>query len=310
MRRLLVSLVSCVCLLLLGVAPSLAAQEASPGAAASPLSALGLPEIQVTITASGFEGIPASLEAGRYLVTATAADGVDAGRAVGFVQPQGMSVDDFLGALMGGGDGGSDMGSPAADAEEGDGGDSMMLPPFVYDAVMAGGTTAGGATVLDLTPGEWFAWGDDPSLPVEPATFEVTGDMPTDLTEPESTATISMTEYSLDVSAGQLTAGEQVVRIENTGQQPHFIDLVRAPEGYTVEQAQAAIEGEMAGTPMADMGMAEEVATTQTQSTGTSTWTSWNLEPGVYLMMCYFPDASDGAPHAAHGMYSAFEIAG
>lgn len=308
MRRLLVTSISIICLLVLGMAPALAAEEASPGAASSSLTSLGLPELQVTLTPKGFEGIPGSLPAGRYLVTATAAEGVEPGRAVGFVQPQGMSVDDFLGALMGGG--GSDMGSPEASAPDQGAAGDMMLPPFVFDAVMAGGAMAGGsATVIDLTPGDWFAWGDDPSLPVEPVVFDVTGEMPTDLAEPASSATISMTEYSIAVSEGELAAGEQIIHIDNIGQQPHFIDLVRAPEGYTVEQATAAFEGEMAGTPPSDMGMEDDIATTQTQSTGTSMWTTWNLEPGVYVMMCFFPDAGDGAPHAMHGMYAVIEVA-
>lgn len=308
MRRHLFSALSVACLLLLSITPSLAAQDATPSSQASPFASLGLPELNVTITQNGFEGIPESLTAGRYLVTATAAEGVDPARAVGFVQPRGMSVDDFLEALMGGA---PDMGSPDASATEGgDGGDTMMLPPFVYDAVMAGGASAGTSTVLDLTPGEWFAWGDDPSLPVEPVTFEVTGDMPADLVTPESTATISLGEYVIEVTAGELAAGPQVVQIDNIGAQPHFIDLVKAPDGYTVEQAQAAFEGEMSGTPVADMGRAQDIATTQTQTNGTSIWTSWDLEPGVYLMMCYFPDMGDGAPHAMHGMYTAFEVAG
>ncbi len=47
-------------------APAVGAQDATPE---SGLAALGLPTLEVTVTAQGYEGIPASLEAGRYLVT-------------------------------------------------------------------------------------------------------------------------------------------------------------------------------------------------------------------------------------------------
>jgi uncharacterized cupredoxin-like copper-binding protein len=32
------------------------------------------------------------------------------------------------------------------------------------------------------------------------------------------------------------------------------------------------------------------------------------VEPGVYTLVCFFPDETDGAPHAAHGMVAQFEV--
>ena len=74
--------------------PSVAAQ-------ASDLASLGYPTLDVTITADGFEGIPETLPAGRYLLNATAADGADGG-AIAFLSPYEMSADEFF-AFLGGG---------------------------------------------------------------------------------------------------------------------------------------------------------------------------------------------------------------
>ena len=48
------------------------AQQATP--AAGPFADLGLPELDITVTATGYEGIPDQIEAGRYLLTVTATE--------------------------------------------------------------------------------------------------------------------------------------------------------------------------------------------------------------------------------------------
>jgi hypothetical protein len=76
--------------------------------------------------------------------------------------------------------------TPDAMAAEGtaeaSGGDEGA-PAFFYQSKIAGGGFSGPGqstqVVLDLTPGEWVAWGDDPSAPQQPVIFEATGEMPT-----------------------------------------------------------------------------------------------------------------------------------
>ena len=78
------------------MAPTATAQEATPGAA-SPFADLGLPTLDVTVTGTGYEGIPESIEAGRYLVTATAAEHAgEFGGGVAFIQAAGMTGDEFI----------------------------------------------------------------------------------------------------------------------------------------------------------------------------------------------------------------------
>ncbi len=123
------------------LAPGMAAMAAAQGdtaatatASASGLDTLGLPELNITITANGFEGVPSTTPAGRYLVTA---NGSDPYVQVNFLQPTGMSVDDFLHALQGGSasPASGESGTPAS----GYGGGDMAPPAFFYKFLIAGG---------------------------------------------------------------------------------------------------------------------------------------------------------------------------
>ena len=294
-------------------------------------SGLDLPTLDVTVTADGYEGIPDSLEAGRYLVTVTAGEDTgEFGGGVAFLQPSGMTGDEFiamLGEMMGPPEGemaATPMDSSAEASPVAGGGEMMGPPPFFFESLLAGGAYAhaGESTqvVLDLPPGSWVAWGDDPSSPQQPVAFEVTGEMPAELPEPGSGATLTMTEYAIEVTAGELTTGSYVVRVDNAGAQPHFVGIVKVRDGLTEEQLTTALDEEMqsamTGTPPAysDFNPDEEtddVAFSGTQSTGTSQWIQlMDVQAGTYVLICFFPDIKDGAPHAFHGMYEIVEIAG
>lgn len=314
MRRTFVSLLGALLLLVVGAIPAGALQDAE-----APFADLGLPELDVTITAAGFEGIGESLEAGRYVVTATATeDSGEFGSAVAFVQPSGMTAEEFLAGL------GGPPEESAGEALEGtpaEGGEEMeemggAPPPEYYASMFAGGAGVmpGETTVfvVDLTPGEWIAWGDDPSGSQEPVIFEVTGEMPADLAEPESDATLTMGEYVIGVTDGELVAGPQVLKIENSGVQPHFIASGLATVDVTEADIEAVLESEMTGTPAAvDFDPDEDFEDsfyTASQSTDTSVWIAVDLEPGTQVLLCFFPDMADGMPHAIKGMYALIEV--
>jgi hypothetical protein len=340
MRRYVFGLLAALLMIPIGFGSVAFAQDASPVSgspvAGSPFASLGLPELTITVTASGYEGIPESTPAGRYLVTLNAADdtGDMGGGGVSFVQPAGMSGQDFVDALtqMQGGapdamaaectpDAMSMEGSPAAMATEGSpaaGGD-QGAPAFFYQSKIAGGAFSGPGQstqiVLDLTPGEWVAWGDDPEAPQQPVVFEATGEMPTDLPEPAADVTLTMAEYSITVTEGQFSAGPQVVRVDNVGEQPHFVFGGHGPEGLTDADVEAILQADMTGTP-ATNGIDPEtdfqdVFGTGTQSMGTTQWVYVpDVPAGPLLLLCFLPDLGDGMPHALHGMYAIVEVAG
>jgi hypothetical protein len=285
------------------------------------LASTGLPTLDVTINVDGFEGIPDTLEAGRYLINATvAADVGEEGAAIAFLQPYNMTADEFFGAIGGPAAGASpaaEASPPAAGGEEGgDEEEPEILPTFVYQSKFAGGVAApsgeSASGVIDLTPGEWIAWGDDPEASQQPVVLNVTGDLPAEMTEPDADIMVTLVDFAITVE-GTLTAGDHIVRIENQGAQPHFFELDTVPAGTTNDDLNALIEGFMTGTPPAD-GVSEEdftpVVYTPTQSIGTVTWHMLSLEAGTYAASCWFPTAGVGDPHAFHGMHTVFEVTG
>ncbi|HYI24462.1 MAG TPA: hypothetical protein VD767_03550, partial [Thermomicrobiales bacterium] len=116
-----------------------AAQESSPGA----VEGLGLSQLTISVTPTAIEGVPATLEAGRYLLVVSAAADLEFGGGVEFAQPVGTSADEFINLLSTAGEG--------------------PLPEAVWESTYAGGVFAqAGATVrgiVDLGPGEWVVYG-------------------------------------------------------------------------------------------------------------------------------------------------------
>jgi hypothetical protein len=304
---------------------SATAQEATPIAA--PFSDLGLPELEITVTADAYEGIPATIDAGRYLVTITVADDtadMGGGGVNLFQPPDGMSADTYIGTQLLPPADGSDS-SAVATSDDADAASSpdANAPAPMFQVMYAGGTYAGpGQTaqvVLDLGPGEWIAWANDPAATQPPVVFEAVGQMPADLPDPETGATILMGEYLIEVSDGALRTGPQVVRIDNIGAQPHFVAGFLGPDGMTADQVQVVLDeqagAEMTGTPATYSGLNPDEDLmpgffTATQSGGTSQWIVVDLQPGSYLLICFFPDMGDLRPHAMHGMYTVIEVDG
>lgn len=277
------------------------------------LAVTGLPTLDITVRNDGYEGIPETIEAGRYHVTVriNENDGFGGFGGVAFIQPpEGMAPDELLAAFG--------IGPQLASPEGGDGEDG--LPAVVHQAAYAGGTVIGpdgspGSIVLDLTEGPWIAWADEPSAPQAPVIFTVTGAFPNDAGEPESDVAVTLVDFGIDV-AGNLVAGDHTVRIENQGAEPHFLVLDRYLGDLDLDNdfMAAALEAEMSGAAMPD-GFnpetdLESVAVSLTQSTGTTKWLEASLVAGTYLAACFFPTAGTGVPHAMMGMHHVFEVTG
>lgn len=301
----------------------IAAQDATPAAAATFTDTMGLPELQLTVSDTAIEGVPAETAAGRYVVTlnVTAAEG----GSVDFMQlPEGMTLDDFM-ALFSGpppspeGDAGTPAmemeGSPPAEGEEGG------PPDWYYTTKHAGGAAADpGQTaqvIIDLAPGTWIAWAGDPEASQPPVGLTVTGDegaTPT-ASEPTSDVTVTTFEYGFNVE-GTLSAGSHVIKVTNVGAQPHFMEMLRSPVPITKEQVGELLALDMTGgTPAPDSNLPNpddftETAYMGTLSTGGVGWVPANLEPGYYVLLCFIPDIASGLPHAFEGMYEVFEVTG
>jgi hypothetical protein len=317
-RGSVVATVVAVVLLCTGLA-GVAAQEATPTSAMF-ADTMGLPELQVRITDTAYEGLPAETAAGRYLLTLEVETAEGGG--LNFLQlPEGMTFDDFM-ALLAGPPAASPeamMGTPGAEAGPPEGEGEDRPPEWYFQTAMAGGTGAfaGPAqAIIDLTPGEWIAWAGFPDAPQAPVGLTVTGEAgatPAAGAEPAADVTVTMFEYDFAVE-GTLTPGSHVFAVTNVGAQPHEMFMLRAPGPVTEEQVAQVLDMEMTGaTPAADADLPnpEEffpAAAMTPLSMGKTGWIPVNLEAGTYIILCFVPDIESGMPHAYHGMYQVITV--
>jgi hypothetical protein len=290
------------------------AQDSMP--AGNVLAGLGLPEIDVTITKTGYEGLTADLTAGLYLVKAT-----NSGSAPGFVEfmqlPEGMMLDDLMTMLS------SSSSTPAAGdiASPESGGDDQGPPDWYYTTYLAGGAgVAPGATatfVIDLQPGNYVVWGEDPSAPQAPTALTVTGQAASPDASAFPPANVAIQEQASDsgfmfVIGNAFTNGSQVVEVANLTDQPHFVEVDKVPDGTTIDQVNMLLQGEMSGTPVSG-GLTEAdfqpFYYVGTQSAGTRQWHELSLDAGTYVIACFIGDIKKGGiPHAFEGMVSLFVV--
>lgn len=270
----------------------------------NPFADLGLPEIVVEITDSAIVGAPTELAAGRYVLTVTNAAEEDLG--VGFLQPpEGMTAADFIAFAAPATPEGAGAAAEASPSSEEDTGP----PAFYYEIPLAGGIYANpgetASTVLDLTAGEWVLWAEEPGAPQAPVLVVVTGEAPVDQPVPSADVKITGQEMSFTID-GELVAGPQVIEFVNAGVQPHFLIMLKAPEGTTIDDflALSATFGDPAASPQSGLSFEDIFSAVDTadQSSGVTTWIAAELESGTYILACFVSDPETGAPHAMLGM--------
>ena len=219
-------MVALVSLLGGGLVPVLA-QDASPAPGGSHAFAdLALPEIAVTITETAFEGVPAELAAGRYVLTVTnalataegplgpASSGVNFLRLTGELTAEAFEA--FI-AQVAARDAPPRAAGVAATPAAADAG-AVAPPPWLYEVALPGGPYAlpgeTASAVIDLTAGEWVLWGEYPGAPQAPVPVTVIGDAPAGVPALNADIQITMVEYAFVVPT-PLSAGPQVIEIAN-----------------------------------------------------------------------------------------------
>ena len=323
MRRLLALVTTW--LVLLNGAVGVAAQDATPMTETAVRDALfadtmGLPEIRITETDTAFEGVPAELPAGRYLVTIV--NNTSQGDAIAEFNglPGDFTYEDFLASVGLPAPGATpDPASPPAFSE--------VPPDEFYEAYLPGGPAAQfpGQTaqgIVDLQPGEYAVADlnpDNPQGQVIAAPLTVTGGeaSPEAMAEPAADVTIREVKagdgYAFELE-GTLAPGPQAVKVVNDSDQPHFFILIKSPGPITRDQALAllTLDPSTGATPPPGAPNPEEfveVSGTGTQSAGTTQWIATNLEPGYYVIVCFVQDPTkDYIPHAFEGMVDVYTV--
>jgi hypothetical protein len=264
----------------------------------SAFAGLDVPAIEVQFSEGTPEGVPAELEAGRYLVTFDNQSSSDI--ALNFIGlPEGLTFDQAM-----------------ADAEAA----GEDAPDWFYESSTPGGAVApagsSAESVINLAPGSYavlvFAW-EGPVDTGMPLQLEVSGDASAldDAPMPEADVVADMLDFEF-VLSDPVPSGLGIWEITNSGEQPHEVALVRGPEGVTIDQVLAVAEADSTGgTPSADGPSADDfepVGNTVSISAGQTTWVPFDLEPGTYVAFCFVPDPETGLPHMMLGMTTVFTV--
>lgn len=184
--------------------------------------------------------------------------------------------------------------------------------PLPAWAVLFGGPNAvdsGGSSnaTLSLTPGNYvmlcfvdvpggvphFTKGMFHAFTVTTSTVATTG--------PVADDSITLAEYAFHF-AKPLTTGHHVFAVTNAGVQPHELELVRLAPGKTANDLISwfsSPKGPPPGNPLGGASL---------EATGKTTYFSADLSAGVYLVICFVPDAKDGKPHFMHGMMQTIDL--
>lgn len=188
---------------------------------------------------------------------------------------------------------------------------SLMLAldsaPATPAPVMAmGGPEIGdtGEVILNLTPGRYLlgcvrggADGHRHLVTGESRLLTVSGAPSAGRdSAPVMTQEVGMVDFAY-VGPERWTAGTNILRVDNRGQQDHQFRLVRLEPGSTLQQWLES-EGET-GTGVA--GVAR-------MGPGAIAYLPVELIPGTYVAHCLIPDPATGQPHALMGMVRAITV--
>jgi hypothetical protein len=118
---------------------------------------------------------------------------------------------------------------------------------------------------------------------------------------PEADVTLALNDYSFGWQ-GPTTAGDHVVRVRNDAAQSHEVVLVKLAPGKHATDVMAWLEGRQGPPPGMPVGGVVGLARGQENTF------PLRLEAGRYALLCFIPDAKDGKPHVAHGMFREFTV--
>jgi hypothetical protein len=127
-----------------------------------------------------------------------------------------------------------------------------------------------------------------------------------------NTLTVKAGEYTYQLK-GSPKGGWTEITFDNAGVEDHMMAVFKLKKGTTNTQLKKAVlsDDDSALEKIAAPGGDPFVSgTPNLLSPGNKTTTYTQLPAGTYGMVCFLPAATDGAPHAAHGMFKVFAVSG
>lgn len=130
---------------------------------------------------------------------------------------------------------------------------------------------------------------------------------------PEATMEIRLMDFSF-AHDSVIPAGQHTIRVENVGQEPHDLVMMKLTPGTTVDQLLAAMNPERARRPdQADEApppmesLATGIGGIAAIAPGMESFFEANLTVGDYVLLC-MATAPDGRSHIEHGMVTQFRV--
>jgi hypothetical protein len=118
---------------------------------------------------------------------------------------------------------------------------------------------------------------------------------------PQADVVLTLNDYTFSFDK-PLRAGRQSIRLENAAPQSHEALLVQLAPGKTAREVLAWLQNPQGPPPGQPIGGITGLAR------GETNLVTHDFVPGTYALICFAPDATDGQPHVAHGMFTEFTI--
>jgi hypothetical protein len=125
---------------------------------------------------------------------------------------------------------------------------------------------------------------------------------------PQAKATVSLNDFAF-TGLPSLSSGKVTLQVTNNGKQPHEMPVVRL-KGITGAQLKQILSAPPTPGQAPPPGPPpfEGAGGLQAISPGATAWTTLDLTPGEYALVCFVPDPASGKPHVALGMISTFTV--
>lgn len=133
------------------------------------------------------------------------------------------------------------------------------------------------------------------------ATVEVKKTAASVETAPETAGTIVLGDFVFEPPKG--FDGHGTYAVENQGNQVHELAMFKYADGATLEDVTGFLLSPPGSPPPAGPPPFSEAEGLVGLSTNERAWLTFDLAPGKYAMVCFFPDPTkDDIPHAVEGM--------
>jgi hypothetical protein len=118
---------------------------------------------------------------------------------------------------------------------------------------------------------------------------------------PPADIVMTLDDYKFETNI-EISAGVHTIRIENAARQSHEVVAMRLLPGKTAQDL-LAWSASPAGPPPA-----VPVTGITGIARGEVNQVTADFTPGEYVLVCFWPDVTDGKPHFAHGMIRQFTV--